>query len=50
MEDAANAIDAAVKGVIDDGLRTGDIFSGSPGTKLVNTAAMGDAIVARLEP
>ncbi len=48
MEEAANAIDAAVKGVIDDGLRTGDIFSGSPGTTLVNTAAMGDAIAARL--
>lgn len=50
MDEAADAIDAAVKGVIDDGLRTGDIFSGSPGTRLVNTAAMGEAIVARLEP
>lgn len=48
LNDAADAIDAAVKSVIDDGLRTGDIFSGSPGTTKVNTAAMGDAIASRV--
>ncbi len=45
---AAEAIDNAVKAVIDDGLRTGDIFNGAKGTEKVNTAAMGDAILAKL--
>lgn len=45
---AADAIEAAVKGAIDDGLRTGDIFSNESGTTKVNTTEMGDAILARL--
>lgn len=44
--EAANAIDAAVRRVIDQGYRTGDIYS--EGTKRVGTAEMGDAIVAAL--
>jgi 3-isopropylmalate dehydrogenase len=41
-EDAAAAIEAAVRKVIADGLRTGDIHT--PDTKLVGTAEMGKAI------
>jgi 3-isopropylmalate dehydrogenase len=44
---AADAIDAAVRKVIDQGYRTGDIYS--EGSKKVNTAGMGDAILAALE-
>ncbi len=43
---AADAIEAAVRGVIDDGLRTGDIWS--EGTRRVGTAEMGQAVAARL--
>jgi 3-isopropylmalate dehydrogenase len=43
---AAAAIDAAVRRVIDDGLRTGDIWS--EGTQRVGTAEMGAAIAAAL--
>lgn len=45
---AADSIEAAVKAVIDDGYRTGDIYTGSEGQKQVATAEMGDAIVAKL--
>ena len=41
-DDAASAIEAAVKKTIAGGLRTGDIHT--PGTKLVGTAEMGKAI------
>lgn len=42
QEAAAGAIDAAVRKVIADGLRTGDIWT--EGTEKVGTAAMGDAV------
>ncbi|HRJ73519.1 MAG TPA: isocitrate/isopropylmalate family dehydrogenase, partial [Terrimicrobiaceae bacterium] len=42
QEAAASAIEAAVRKVIQDGLRTGDIHT--PGTTRVNTAEMGAAI------
>jgi len=45
---AADAIDAAVAAAIRDGLRTGDIATGAAGETRVDTAAMGDAILARL--
>lgn len=48
LGDAADAIDAAVKAVIDDGLRTGDIYTGAADQEKVGTAEMGDAIVAKL--
>jgi 3-isopropylmalate dehydrogenase len=48
LEKEACQIEAAVKKVIDQGLRTGDIFSGAPGTRKVNTAEMGAAIIAAL--
>ncbi|MEM7013942.1 MAG: 3-isopropylmalate dehydrogenase [Verrucomicrobiota bacterium] len=48
QNEAADAIDNAVKAVIDDGLRTGDLFTGADGTQRVNTVEMGDAIVAKL--
>ena len=47
-EAAAEAIDDAVKSVIDDGLRTGDLYTGAEGTTKVNTSEMGAAIVAKL--
>ena len=43
----AERIEAAVGRVLDDGLRTPDIES--PGTAVVGTAEMGDAVVAALE-
>ncbi|MEI6035007.1 MAG: 3-isopropylmalate dehydrogenase [Verrucomicrobiae bacterium] len=45
-EDAAAAIEAAVRSVIAAGLRTADIHT--PDARLVSTAEMGDAIVAAL--
>lgn len=48
MVDAADAIDNAVKTVLDQGYRTRDIFQDLPGEKLVNTKEMGDAIIAAL--
>lgn len=47
LNEAASAIDQAVKTVIDQGLRTGDIYTGD-GQKKVGTKDMGDAIVAEL--
>ncbi|NLT69209.1 MAG: 3-isopropylmalate dehydrogenase [Verrucomicrobiaceae bacterium] len=45
---AADAIEAAVKAVIDEGYRTGDIHTGGEGQKKVGTREMGDAILAKL--
>lgn len=45
---AADAIEQAVKKVLEEGLRTGDIYQGQPGEKKVNTVEMGDAIAACL--
>jgi 3-isopropylmalate dehydrogenase len=44
--EAAAAIEAAVAGAINDGVRTADIAL--PGTTKVGTAAMGDAVLSRL--
>jgi 3-isopropylmalate dehydrogenase len=46
QEEAAAAIESAVRRVISAGLRTADIYT--PGTIRVNTAAMGDAIAAAI--
>jgi 3-isopropylmalate dehydrogenase len=46
--DAADAIDRAVRQVLDEGLRTRDIYQNKPNERVVNTAEMGDAIVAAL--
>ena len=48
LEAEAAAIEAAVRSVIQLGLRTGDIFTGAPGTRRVGTQEMGDAITAAL--
>ncbi|MGN6537720.1 MAG: isocitrate/isopropylmalate family dehydrogenase, partial [Mesorhizobium sp.] len=45
MVKEADALEAAIAAVLDDGLRTRDIASA--GTKEVGTAEMGDAIIAR---
>lgn len=46
LDEAAAAIEAAVKKVLADGYRTGDIFS--DGCKKVGTVEMGDLIAARV--
>lgn len=46
MNAAAEAIEAAVSKVLDQGLRTADIYT--DGTEKVSTAQMGDAVVAAL--
>ena len=48
MIDAADAVDSAVEKTLNQGYRTGDIFQGKDGEQKVNTAAMGDAIIANL--
>lgn len=48
LEEEAKAIEAAVRKVIDAGLRTGDIFSGAEGTRKVNTKEIGEAIVSAI--
>ena len=49
MGEAADAIRAAVTAVLDDGLRTRDIADETtPAGNILGTAAMGDAVVARL--
>ncbi len=45
---AADAIENAVAATIEAGFRTGDIATGAASETRVNTAAMGDAILARL--
>ena len=45
--EAADEIERAVGAVLDQGLRTGDIYT--EGSKLVNTSEMGDAVVAALK-
>jgi len=46
--EAAEAVEAAVAATINDGYRTGDIATGAAGEIRVGTAAMGDAVLARL--
>ena len=46
MGEQADRIEKAVKKVLADGLRTGDIYE--DGTKRVGTKEMGDAVVAAL--
>jgi 3-isopropylmalate dehydrogenase len=48
LESEAAAIELAVRQVIGEGLRTGDIYTGATGTRLVNTEEMGAAIKAAL--
>lgn len=46
--EAADAIEASVQAAIDQGLRTGDLFTGNEGETKVNTAEMGAAVLAAL--
>ena len=48
MDDAYNRIDRAVEKVLDDGLRTRDIYSGKPEEKLVGTREMSEEIAKRV--
>jgi 3-isopropylmalate dehydrogenase len=45
LEKEALAVEAAVRAVLDSGLRSADIASGRPGETLVGTKAMGAAVV-----
>jgi 3-isopropylmalate dehydrogenase len=47
LDAEADAIEAAVDAVLDDGARTGDIASA--GTEVVSTQVMGDLVAARLQ-
>jgi 3-isopropylmalate dehydrogenase len=47
LEEEAEAIEAAVEGVLEAGYRTRDILE--EGAKLVGTREMGDAVVAELD-
>jgi len=46
LDDAADRVETAVRRVLADGYRTGDIHQ--PGTRLLGTEAMGDAVAAAL--
>ena len=46
LDEAADAIEAAVRQTLKDGIRTGDIWS--EGFEKVGTVAMGDAVAARI--
>lgn len=49
MQDAADAVAAAVEAVLDEGWRTGDIANNTtPKDRIVGTAAMGDLVVSKL--
>ena len=48
MASEADAVEAAVSAVLDEGYRTADLYRGEAGTKKVGCAAMGDAILAKL--
>jgi 3-isopropylmalate dehydrogenase len=47
--DLADKVDAAVKTVLQQGLRTADIYVEGSQEEKVGTAAMGDAVVAALK-
>ncbi len=49
LREAADAIENAVSTVIQNGLRTGDIYQKKEGLKLVGTVEMGDAICEVIE-
>ena len=49
LSDAAEAIERAVKAVIDEGLRTADIFTGGDEQRKASTSEMGDAIAAKID-
>ena len=48
LKEAADSIDNAVRKTIDDGFRTGDIFTDEPNTIQVNTSEMGNKIIENL--
>ena len=48
LNEAADSIDNAVRRTIDDGFRTGDIFTDEPNTIQVNTSEMGNKIIENL--
>ena len=48
LNEAADSIENAVRRTIDDGFRTGDIFTDEPNTIQVNTSEMGNKIIENL--
>jgi 3-isopropylmalate dehydrogenase len=49
MPEAAAAIEKSVERCLAQGCRTGDIYQGTSGERLLSTSAMGDAVVANLK-
>ena len=50
LEAEAKAVEDAVSAVLDQGLRTGDIYNAAEaGVSLTGCTAMGDAVVAALQ-
>ncbi len=50
MEEAALEIEEAISSTLDDGFRTGDIYTKSSKEYLVSTSEMGSAIMKHLNP
>ncbi len=48
LKDAAEAVESAVSQVLDEGLRTADLYRGKKGERKVTTKEMGDAIAERI--
>ena len=48
LSDEADAVEAAVSGALDAGLRTGDIMSGNTGVTMVGCKAMGKEVALRI--
>lgn len=48
LTEEADKVETAVNTVLDQGLRTQDIYAGDPGTRRIGCSAMGDAILAAL--
>jgi 3-isopropylmalate dehydrogenase len=49
MEDAAAAVESAIEGVLDRGLRTPDLWAGRPGESKVGTGEMALAVIGELK-
>ena len=45
LEEAATKIEAAIESVLQQGLRTADLFTGDPGTQLVGTEEIASALM-----
>ncbi len=49
MEEAAQTIEEAIKSLLQDGLRTGDLYAEEPGTRLVHTKEVSDYLINQIQ-